>query len=114
VVASSTFTLSAITELSFGIGIGTLVVSLGLARHYHDHIPTLAIGILTTAVSAWTIVASLVFAEPTVQNLTLASSLAISGLAIVGLTAHELSNERNVHSFQGSAGRRESKLAPAA
>ena len=114
VVANSSFAASAITELAFGITIGTLVVSMDVARRYHDHIPTLVIAVLTAAVSAWTIVASLVFADATVQALTLASSLAIGGLAIVGLTAHELSNERDLHSSQARAGGRESKLSAAA
>ena len=65
VVASSSFALSASAELAFGIGIGTPLVSLGLAQHYHHHIPTRLVGVLTIAVSAWTIGASLVLAEPT-------------------------------------------------
>ena len=51
-----------------GIGIGTPLVSLGLARHYHHHIPTRLVGVLTIAVSAWTIGASLVLAEPTLAS----------------------------------------------
>jgi hypothetical protein len=53
------------------------------------------------------IIASQVFSQATVQNLTLAEALAIGGLALVGLTAHELSSERIVHSLEISAGQRE-------
>jgi hypothetical protein len=42
----------------------------------------------------------------TVQNLTLAGGLAIGGLALVGLTVHELSTEHIVHSLEVSAGQR--------
>ena len=40
------------------------------------------------------------------QNLTLATSLAIGGFALVGLTVHELSTEHIVHSLEVSAGQR--------
>ena len=113
VVASTTFSRPDITALALGIGIGTLVVSLGIANRYRDSVPTLVFGLLAAVVSAWTIVASQVFAETTVQNLTLASSLAISGLAILGLGAHELSTERVVHSLEVGVGRRESELTAA-
>jgi hypothetical protein len=71
-------------------------------------------------ISAWTIVASLVFSESTVQNLALASSLAIAGLTVVGLTTHELSLERAVSSVRAastetdSSTDREARLAAAA
>lgn len=115
VVASASFTsLTAIAWIAFGIGIGTLVVSAGVAYRYRDHMPTLVTGVLTAAVSGWTIVASLVFSPSTVQNLALAGSLAITGLALTGLTAHELSSEGVAHSLEASEGRRESHLAAAA
>jgi hypothetical protein len=70
-------------------------------------------------ISAWAIVASLVFSETTVQNLALASSLAIAGLAIVGLTAHEVSHPRPVKAVRDpssetdSSTEREGRLAAA-
>ena len=115
VVISDSFTsLSAIAWLAFGVSIGTLAVSAGLAYAYRDHIPTFVTAVVTAVVSAWTIVASLVFSQPTVQNLAFAGSLAIGGLAVVGLTVNELSNESVVHSLEASDGRRESGLAAAA
>jgi hypothetical protein len=115
VIASASFTsLAAIAWLAFGISIGTLVVSAGIAYRYRNHLPTLVTAVVAAVVSAWTIVASLVFSQPTVQNLALAGSLAIAGLAIVGLTAHELSSERVTHSLELSEDRRESQLAAAA
>jgi hypothetical protein len=106
VVATAAFTLPAIQALALGISIGTLIVSLGIANAYRQHIATLVPALLTAVVSAWTIVASQVFSQAAVQNLTLASSLAIAGLALVGLTVHELSTEHTVHSFEVSAGQR--------
>jgi hypothetical protein len=44
----------------------------------------------------------------------LAGSLAISGLALVGLTANELANTAVALSLEASDGRRESQLAAAA
>jgi uncharacterized membrane protein len=114
VVATAAFTLPVITALALAISIGMLLVSLGIAREYRDHVATLVPALVAAVVSAWTIIASQVFAESTVQNLTLASALAISGLAIVGMTVHELSSERVVHSLEVGAGDRESKLAAAA
>jgi hypothetical protein len=103
VVASASFgSLSTIAWLAFGISIGTLVVSVGIAYVSRHHIATLVAAVVTAVVSGWTIVASLVFSHPTVQNLALAGALAIGGLAVVGLTANELSSERIVHSLEVS------------
>jgi hypothetical protein len=111
VVATASFTLPVITALALGVGIGMLVVSLGVAYRYHTHLPTLVPAVAIALVSAWTIVASQVFSQATVQNLTLADSLGVSGLALFGLIAHELSTERVVHSFEVDASQREAQIA---
>jgi hypothetical protein len=113
IVSASFASLAAIAWLTFGISIGTLVVSVGIAYGYRDHLPTLVAAIVTAVVSTWTIVASLAFSQPTVQNLALAGSLAIAGLALVGLTTNELTSERVIHSLEMSEDRRESQLAAA-
>jgi hypothetical protein len=46
------------------------------------------------------IVESLVFAPTTVLWLSFASAIALVALALSGLTAHELTTERVVHSFE--------------
>ena len=79
-----------------------------------DNRASLITASVTAAVSVWTIVASLVFSESTVQNLALASALAVGGLAITGLTTHELSVERAVQSLEDDTGERQSRLAAAA
>jgi hypothetical protein len=90
-------------------------VSAGLAYAYRKHIPTLVTAVVTMVLSAWTIiVASLIFSQSTVQNLAFAGSLAIAGLAVIGLTVNELSTESVARSLEASDGRRESGLAAAA
>jgi hypothetical protein len=111
VVASASFSsLAAIAWLAFAISTGTLIVAVSIAVRYRGHVPTLVAAVATALVSGWTLVASLVFPLPTVQNLALAGSLAICGLALIGLTAHERSIEAVA---QSASDRRESKLAAA-
>ena len=76
-----------------------LVVSLGIAARFHEHTPSFAVGIGSAAVSAWMILASQVYGLSTVDDITFASALAVAALALIGLTAHELSAERVVHSL---------------
>jgi hypothetical protein len=97
VVATAVYQLSTVVELALGIGIGTLVVSLGISVRFREHIPSFLVGACSAAVSAWMIVASQVYAPSTVDDITFASALAIGALTLIGLTAHELSAERVVH-----------------
>lgn len=113
-VDTGSFPPSTLKWLAFALSIGTLSVAAGISYGYRRHIPTLATGLLTAVVSAWTIVASLVFSASTVQHLALASALAISGLAIVGVTAHELASEPALMQAHGDSGEHESTLAAAA
>jgi hypothetical protein len=99
--------------LAFAISIGTLILSAGIAV-FDRYVPSLVTAVLVAVTSAWTIVASLIFSPSTVQNLALGASLAISGLAVVGLTANELSHERAPQSVNDSSTEREGRLAAAA
>ena len=114
VVVSVSFSLTTIVTLAFAISIGTLVVSAGIAVFDRRYVPSLVTALVDTIISAWTIVASLIFSQSTVQNLALGASLAISGLAVVGLTANEVSHERAVQSVKDSSTDREGRLAAAA
>ena len=114
VVTTTAFSPSTIMWLAFAISIGTLVVSAGLCLAYYRSVSTLVTGLVTALVSAWTIVASLVFSQATVQNLALGGALAIAGLAIVGVTAHEVAVERTMSRSGSDTGERESRLAAAA
>jgi len=114
VVASTSFALFDIVNVALGIGIGTLVVSLFVAYRYRAHVPSLVIGAVAAVVSLWTIVSSQAFSLSTVQNLTLAEGLALSALAVIGLSVHELSSERVVHSLTVDAARGGESQAPSA
>lgn len=104
VVVSQALALADIANLALGVGIGMLVVSLLAAARYRHHIPSLISGMLIVVISAWMIIASQIFSLATVQNLTFAEALAIAGVALVGVSAHELSTERVVHSLETRAG----------
>jgi len=99
VVVSQAFAPFDIANVTLGVSIGMLVVSLGLAARYRRHLPSPIAGMGIAIVSAWMIVASQVFSLGTVQTLTFADALGIVGLALAGLTAHELTTERVVHSL---------------
>ena len=103
VIATAAFSLPTIASLALVVGIGTLTVSAGVSYAYRNDTATLVTGLVTAIVSGWTIVASRVYSQPTVQNLALASGLALAALAIVGITEHELTLEHAVtHSVSGS------------
>jgi hypothetical protein len=99
VVASQSFALSDIANLALGVGIGMLVVALASAVLFRRHIASALCAIAIAIVSAWLIVASQVFSLGVVKSLTFADALGILGIAVAGLTAHELSTERVVHSL---------------
>jgi hypothetical protein len=114
VVASAAFSTPVIAALAFAISIGTLVVSGSIAYRDRSSVATVYTAALVALVSAWTIVASLVFSDSTVQHLALASSLAVSGLTLVGLTVHEVSTEHAVQATEDGSTERDTRLAAAA
>jgi FtsH-binding integral membrane protein len=114
VVATAAFSLATITAFAFAIGIGTLLVSSVIAYYSRAHVASVTTAVLVALISAWTVVASLVFAQSTVQHIALASSLAIGALAVVGLTVHEVSLERAVPAAKDEPVEREAGLAAAA
>jgi hypothetical protein len=99
VVATQAFTLGTVTSLTFALSIGFLVISLFMLIADRTLVQR-AIGGVGAVIGAWTIVASLVFAQTTVQTLGFAAALAMVGLGLIGLTVHELTTERVVHSFE--------------
>ena len=96
VVATASFSPESVKWLAFGIGGGTAVVASATALSYRRHVGTLVVTVTTGLIGAWTVVSSLVFSVSTVDNLALASALAIAGLSIIGITTHELSSESAV------------------
>jgi hypothetical protein len=98
VVVTQAFAAPAVAWLTFGIAMGVTAVSLYMVASAKG-ITQLAIGGVGAALGAWTIVASLVFAPTTVLWLGFASAIAYVGLGLIGLTIHELTTERVVHSL---------------
>jgi hypothetical protein len=114
VVATAAFSLPAIDGLAFAVSIGTLLVSSAIAYSDRTQVASLYTAVLIALVSAWTIVASLVFSQSTVQDLALGSSLAIGAFALVGLTAHEVSHEHAAQSTMEGPSEHEARIAAAA
>ncbi len=99
IVGSQVWSVPAFMWIMFGIGTGAIALTAaamlprrGSAQRALDGV----IGVL----GIWTVVASLVFAGATVTWLGFASGAALLVLAIAGLTLHELSTERVVHSLE--------------
>jgi hypothetical protein len=114
VVARVSFSSVATADLAFGISIGTLIVAAGVGYLDRTSVASVYTAALIALISAWTIVASLVFSRPTVQNLALGASLAIGGLAVVGLTVHEVTVEHAARSVKAATSEPEGRLAAAA
>jgi hypothetical protein len=100
IVTSQAFALTTFSWLMLAVGIvavvtsapGIVMRSRGAAQRVLDFAITL--------LGAWTIIASQVFAGEAVMWLGFASGVALVALSVVGLSAHELSTERVVHSFE--------------
>jgi hypothetical protein len=114
VVATAAFSLPVIKWLTFATGLGTLIVSGSISFNARRDVPTALTALATVLASGWTVVASVVFSEATVQNLALASGLALAGLAMIGITEHELVVERALMRSAADDSRQESRLAAAA
>lgn len=116
IVATASFSATTTMWLAFAIAIGTLVVSTGVAIRHRKDVASLLLGLVTAAVSVWTIVSSLVFSQSTVESLALASALAIGGLAVAGLTANEVKHDYALSSRrrEDTVPQGESRLAAAA
>lgn len=99
IVATQAFAAPTVAWLTFAIAAGATVTSLGMLA-VRSGIGQRSLTGLAGALGIWTIVASLVFVPTTVVWLGFASALAFAGLALAGLTLHELTTERVVHSFQ--------------
>ncbi len=99
VVASQAFHQPQIEWLAFGIGIVAVVLSAGIALKGRGDLQR-GLDVLTLATGAWTIVETLIFTGTTNTWLAFSSGVAFVALALIGLTAHELSTERVVHSFE--------------
>ena len=100
VVATQAFAPTAVVWLTFGIAVIVTLLSAGaLALRRFGVVQRLLAGV-TSIIGVWTIVMSLVFGSATVAALGFASALAFAALGLIGLTMHELTTERVVHSLE--------------
>ncbi|MHB1570481.1 MAG: hypothetical protein ACYCXW_18790 [Solirubrobacteraceae bacterium] len=105
VVVSLAWTPSTFMWIMLGSGIAAMVLAGGAALPRRGVVQRALDGLIAV-LGAWTIVASLVFSGSTVTWLGFASGIAFVALALIGLTLHELSTERVVHSFEVTPGTR--------
>jgi FtsH-binding integral membrane protein len=98
VVATMAFAPVTAAWLTFAIAVGATVISLYMIA-FEKSLVQRSLGGLLAILGAWTIVSSLVFAPSTVVWLGFASALAFVAVAVIGLTVHELTTERVVHSL---------------
>ncbi len=99
VVASQAFHQPQIEWLAFAIGIIAVVLSAGIALKGRGNVQR-GLDVLTLGIGAWTIVETLIFNGSTNTWLAFSSGAAFVVIALAGLTYHELSTERVVHSFE--------------
>jgi hypothetical protein len=110
IVASQVFGVPVFMWLMFGAGVIALALSAAAALPTRGRTQR-ALDASVAVIGAWTIVASLIFAGTVVTWLGFASGAAFVALALVGLTLHELSTERVVHSFEVRDAASESQYA---
>jgi hypothetical protein len=104
VVASQAFASSTTGWIAFGIGIGTLTMScLAQADTSRNRIQR-ALDSVVATVSAWTIVASVVFHGTAVKWLSTGEAVALVSLALGGLAYNELREQRAVRAAGASMG----------
>lgn len=103
VAVSLAFAVSTFTWLMFGAGIAALAIAGPAIAIPARGLTQPGLDGLIALLGAWTIVASMVFAGATITWLGFAAGAALFALAIVGLTLHELTTERVVHSIEVSS-----------
>ncbi|MGH2864266.1 MAG: hypothetical protein ACRDJX_03340 [Solirubrobacteraceae bacterium] len=98
-VTSQAFGVATFSWLMLASGIAMLVIAApGVAIPARGALQR-SLDYLFSLLGVWTIVASTVFGGLAVTWLGFASGAALALLAVAGLTAHELSTERVVHSL---------------
>jgi hypothetical protein len=98
-VASQAFDAAAGGWIAFGIAIGILALTGAAQLDRARGNVQVGIDAITALLSIWTIVASVVFDGAALTWLSLGEALGFVVLAVGGLVAHELSNERAMHSL---------------
>lgn len=100
------FAWGAATATWLGFAISIPLLLFGLAMAYSalrggaavgERIGVTTLGLITSAIAAWTIIASLVFAPSTARWLIFASACAHVVLSMASLAIREITTERIVH-----------------
>lgn len=104
VVATQAFATGTVMWLAFAAGV--LFILGGLAMAPRPGRAHRAIGAATGVLGALIVIEALLSAGSTMVWLSFAGALGVLALAIAGLSVHELSTERVVHSFEVSPDRR--------
>jgi uncharacterized membrane protein YhaH (DUF805 family) len=110
-IASMAFGVSVFTWLMFGAGIAALAFAAPAVTVLARGLPQRGLDGIMSLLGAWTIVASMVFGGLAITWLGFASGVALVALALAGLTLHEFSTERVVHSFEVRAPAADRELA---
>jgi hypothetical protein len=98
VVASQAFTPSTAGWIAFGIGLGLLVLAAVPSLAGDKGLVSRAIDAVLAAVSAWTVVASVVWTGTTLKWLTFAEGIAFAALALGGLILNQVQLTRKLRS----------------
>jgi hypothetical protein len=99
IVASQVWSVPVFMWLMLGTGALAIALSLTAVLPARGGAQR-SLDTVAATLGAWTIVASLVFTGSLVTWLGFASGAAFVVLGLIGLTLHELSTERVVHSFE--------------
>jgi hypothetical protein len=98
-VSAMTFTAPIAGWLAFGVSTGVAVAGIAGILLAHRTSAKVGHGALAV-VGLWSLIAALVFSGTALTWLVFAGALAVAGVALGDLTAHELSTERVVHSLE--------------
>lgn len=96
IVAFQAFSPAVYAWLAFGGGIAIVTIALATAAVDRGKAQR-ALNALAAVAGGWIIVSSLVFSSSTVVWLGFSAAAAVAVLAVVGLTLHELRDERALH-----------------
>jgi len=107
VVAVFAWAAATATWLGFAVSIALLLLGLAIAYSalrggtaLGERVGVTTLGVITSVVAAWTIVASLVFAPSTARWLIFASACAYVTLSMASLVIREILTERVVHHLE--------------
>lgn len=106
VIATYAFTVTTTAWLGFAVSIALVLFGLAIAYSATrgagsgERVGVTALGVLTSLVASWTIIASLVFAPAVARWLIFASGCAYVGLAMASLVIREITTERVVHHLE--------------